>query len=77
MRIDINGTIRDMTPEEIAAMQTKQPTAEEQISAIKEQLTATDYMAIKFAEGWLSEADYAPIKAQRQAWRETIGELGG
>lgn len=34
-----------------------------------------DYQAIKFAEGWLSEEEFAPIKAQRQELRNKINEL--
>ena len=35
----------------------------------------TDYQAIKYAEGQLTEEEYAPIKAQRQAWRDEINLL--
>ena len=58
------------TAEEIAQQQ-----REAEIWSLKEQLRESDYKAIKFAEGWISEADYAEIKAQRQAWRERINEL--
>lgn len=46
-----------------------------QIQTLKAELTATDYKAIKYAEGLISEADYAPIKAERQALRDRINEL--
>lgn len=46
-----------------------------QIAALKRQLAATDYQALKYAEGWISAGDYAEIKAQRQAWRDQINEL--
>lgn len=46
-----------------------------QIADLKSQLAATDYQAIKFAEGWISAEDYAPIKASRQALREQINAL--
>lgn len=60
-----------------------EPSAEElakqelqsQISSLKAQLNATDYQAIKYAEGWISEEDYASIKASRQALRDQINEL--
>ena len=42
---------------------------------LKERLKATDYKAIKFAEGWLSEEEYAPIRAERQVLREQINEI--
>ena len=46
-----------------------------QINEYKKQLRATDYQAIKYAEGWLSEQEYASIKAQRQQWRNAINSL--
>lgn len=45
------------------------------ISMLKERLASSDYQAIKYAEGQLSEEEYAPIKAQRQAWRDEINRL--
>lgn len=42
---------------------------------LKRNLTNTDYQAIKYAEGLLTEEQYAPIKAQRQAWRDEINQL--
>lgn len=47
----------------------------EQIEVLKAQLAETDYKAIKYAEGWYSEKEYAPIKAEREALREQIREL--
>jgi len=49
--------------------------APERIAELKNRLYASDYQAIKYAEGWLSEEEYAPIRAQRQAWREEINTL--
>lgn len=45
------------------------------ITELKSLLKATDYQAIKYAEGFISETDYAQIKAQRQAWRDEINAL--
>lgn len=45
------------------------------IDVLKQQLSDTDYQAIKYAEGQISAEDYEPIKAQRQAWRDEINEL--
>lgn len=45
------------------------------IVELKRKLSETDYQAIKYAEGLISETDYAPIKAQRQAWRDEINAL--
>ena len=47
----------------------------ELISELKRKLSETDYQAIKYTEGFISETDYAPIKAQRQAWRVEINLL--
>jgi FtsZ-binding cell division protein ZapB len=49
--------------------------AEIEIFELKQKLYDTDYQAIKYAEGFLTEEEYAEMKAQRQAWRERINEL--
>lgn len=67
-----NGVKRKMTKEEIAELQ---PTVEQKIASLKQNLADTDYKAIKFAEGVISAKDYAEIKAQRQAWRDEINRL--
>ena len=46
-----------------------------QIAQLKEELAATDYKAIKYAEGWSSEEDYKIIKEDRQRIRNRINEL--
>ena len=46
-----------------------------QIDELKSKLRSTDYQAIKYSEGQLSEEEYAPMKAQRQAWRDEINRL--
>ena len=46
-----------------------------EISELKAKLAATDYQAIKFAEGWITADDYAPTKALRNSWRARINEL--
>ena len=45
------------------------------IAFLKSELARTDYQAIKYAEGWINEEEYAEVKAQRQAWRDGINEL--
>ena len=45
------------------------------IAELKALLQATDYQAIKYAEGFISEADYLPIKQVRQSYRNKINEL--
>ena len=46
-----------------------------QIDILKYKLQETDYKAIKYSEGWLTEEEYAPIKAERQSIREEINRL--
>jgi hypothetical protein len=48
---------------------------EEEISMLKAKLAASDYQAIKYAEGYFTDEEYAPIRAERQAWRNRINEL--
>lgn len=46
-----------------------------EISILKNRLNDTDYHAIKYAEGFISEDDYAEMRALRQSWRDRINEL--
>lgn len=48
---------------------------EELILEYKQKLKETDYKAIKYAEGLISETDYAPIKAERENYRKAINSL--
>lgn len=50
-------------------------TYNKKIDELKSKLAQTDYKAIKYAEGLISEQEYAPIKAQRQSWRDMINLL--
>lgn len=45
------------------------------INLNKRLLANSDYRAIKFAEGEYTVEEYAPYKAQREAWRKEINEL--
>lgn len=54
---------------------TEKELAQMEIAELKGKLYDTDYQAIKFAEGELTEEEYAPIREQRRAWREEINEL--
>ena len=47
------------------------------IMELKTKLAETDYQAIKYAEGWLSEEEFAPIKEYRQSLRDQINLLQG
>ena len=46
-----------------------------EIFELKEELNATDYKAIKYAEGVMTDEEYQPVGIQRQAWRKRINEL--
>lgn len=46
----------------------------QKIEEYKRMLTETDYKAIKYAEGWISEEDYAYTKSLRQSYRDKINE---
>lgn len=52
-----------------------QKAAYREIFELKKKLAATDYKAIKYAEGLISEAEYEEIKTARSKWRERINEL--
>lgn len=47
----------------------------ELVQEYKQKLRETDYKAIKYAEGLISETDYAPIKAERENYRKAINSL--
>lgn len=54
---------------------TEKELAEREILKLKKKLSDTDYQAIKYAEGLISEYDYAIIKEQREQWRNKINYL--
>ena len=75
---DINGwTYR----KELCPMKTEQDKLKDQyrleITQLKKQLSDTDYKAIKFAEGQISEEEYASVRAERQGYRDRINYLEG
>lgn len=49
--------------------------AEREIETLMRNLADTDYQAIKYAEGVMTESEYAPIKSQREDWRYRINYL--
>lgn len=76
MKIRENGILRDMTTEEVAEYEKEmQLSVHEQIEQLKQNLADTDYQAIKYAEGLISEEEYAETKQLRQEWREEINRL--
>lgn len=73
---DINGwTYRKSE----CPMKTEQDLLKDQyrieITQLKKQLSDTDYKAIKYAEGQISEEEYSKIKSERQGYRDRINEL--
>lgn len=46
-----------------------------EIEKLKEFLNNTDYKALKFIDGALTEEEYAPIREERQKARDKINEL--
>ena len=83
-----NGVLIDIPQDELETMRLAQLEYEQQlqrqaeideiqrkIDGTKAKLSQTDYQAIKYFEGFISEVDYAPIKTQRQAWRDEINAL--
>lgn len=82
MKKCVNGKMIEMTPEEIAAMRAETAAYEaspiykaHRIAELKARLAATDYKTLKYFEGWLTDGEYAPIKAERQAIRDEINAL--
>ena len=45
------------------------------IFKLKQKLRLTDYQAIKYAEGFITVSEYAPIREQRNTWRAEINKL--
>ena len=75
---DINGwTYR----KELCPMKTEEDKLKDEyrieIQQLKKQLSDTDYKAIKYAEGQISESEYSEIKSERQGYRDRINYLEG
>ena len=64
---------------ELCPMKTEQDKLKDQyrleITQLKKQLSDTDYKAIKYAEGQISESEYASVRELRQSYRDRINEL--
>lgn len=45
------------------------------IAELKQQLSNSDYKAIKYAEGLISDLDYQPTKTERESVRAQIRQL--
>ena len=53
----------------------KQRKQYQRIRGLKAMLADSDYKALKFSDGVLTEEEYAPIREQRAAWRAEINEI--
>lgn len=47
----------------------------ERITELKNKLSQTDYQAIKYAEGALTEEEFSETKQKRASWRAEINAL--
>lgn len=65
------------TMEEIVnkGLGTKEEVIVYNIETCKAQLASTDYQCLKYAEGELTEDEYAPIRELRKQLRKQINEL--
>lgn len=71
------GRLQDDGGVQVFIPYTQEELKQQRIRDLKQKLFDTDYIALKYAEGVLSEENYASMKAQRQAWRDEINELEG
>ena len=66
-------------PKELCPMKTEADLLKDQyrleIAQLKKQLSDSDYKAIKYAEGQISESEYASVRTERQSYRDRINEL--
>lgn len=73
---DVNGYAYR---KEVCPMKTPEALQKEEYAAeiltLKKSLADTDYKAIKYAEGVMTDEDYQATGIQRQAWRRRINEL--
>lgn len=69
------GRLQDDDGVQVFIPYTQEELKQQRIRELKQKLFDTDYIALKYAEGVLSEENYASMKSQRQAWRYEINEL--
>lgn len=67
--------IKRRTPSEAETKADSIASINQQIRELQGKLAATDYQALKYSEGWITEKDYMEIKANRQSWRDAINQL--
>lgn len=73
--VDGKFTIKRRTPTVEEVSRDKTQVINKEISELKRNLSDTDYKAIKYSEGLLTDEEYAEVKAQRQEWRDEINKL--
>lgn len=82
--VDVKGTKYQPAREEVEDIavyvpytkkELKQIANNKRIIELKELLNNSDYKAIKYAEGELSNEEYAPIREERKLWRAEINQL--
>ena len=73
--VDGKFTIKRRTPTDEEVKADEAAAINKEISELKKKLFDTDYKAIKYSEGWLTDEEYAEVKAQREEWRKRINEL--
>ena len=74
MKVIENGIVKEYNKQEYQA-DCAPSSKEVLIKDLKQNLTNTDYKAIKYAEGLISDEEYAETKALRQEWRDEINRL--
>ena len=62
-------------PEEVKLARELATAKNQKLSTLQQHLSSTDYEAIKFAEGVLSDEEFAPVKELRFTWRSLINQL--
>ena len=72
-----NGKLIEMTEEEKTQAESELAIADKKkrINELKSLLQATDYQAIKYAEGEMPNEEYAPVKELRKGWRKEINDI--
>ena len=73
---DVNNWhyLKDKCPHKTQEMIDRENAIQE-ITQLKKQLSDTDYKAIKYAEGQLTEEEYSSTRSQRASWRARINKL--
>lgn len=73
--VDGKFTIKRRTPTDEEVKADEATEINRQIRELKQKLFDTDYKAIKYSEGWLTDEEYGEVKAQREEWRSAINKL--